>query len=137
LVNFPTDTLASGWRLAVGAWRAITLDGRMNAAMEASSEFRTHDYGARLSVRELVAEPVPTKYLQLLDDWKYTKLLERVVLEAVASFLAENGLDASDFDRHITQVQNVFGDVNNILNASIHGGQQSFGGSNINFEQRN
>jgi hypothetical protein len=130
--GLPADSSLSGWRLGRGLWRAWTMNWRMKDASEASTEFRAHDYGARVSVRQLAAEPASYKYLQLLDEWKYTKLLERAVLEAVVSFLTENGLETSDLARHIKQVQNIFGDVNNIF-----GGQQSFGGSNVKFEQRN
>ncbi|MFF5175215.1 hypothetical protein ACFY3U_21615 [Micromonospora sp. NPDC000089] len=127
-----TASLLSGWRLARGLWRAGTMSWRMNEAAEASTEFRSHNYGARVSVRELVAEPVSVKHLQLLDEWKYTKLLERAVLEAVAAFLTERGLEAADLVRRAEQVQNIFGNV-----TTVFGGQQAFGSSNVSFHQQN
>ncbi|MEU7799120.1 hypothetical protein AB0J14_15170 [Micromonospora arborensis] len=126
-----TDSVLSGWRLARRLRHQWSMKTRMADALAASVQFRTHDYGARVSVRQLVAEPDAVKHLQLLDEWKYTKLLERVVLEAVAAFLTERGLDTGDLVRRASEVQNIFGNVNNIF-----GGQQAFASSNVAFDQR-
>jgi hypothetical protein len=132
LSNMLTDSVLSGWRLARRLRHHWSMKTRMADALAASAQFRTHDYGARVSVRQLVAEPAAVKHLQLLDEWKYTKLLERAVLEAVVSFLTERGLDAGDLVQRASEVQNIFGNVNNIF-----GGQQAFASSNVAFEQRN
>ncbi|MEH1163878.1 hypothetical protein V6V47_00665 [Micromonospora sp. CPCC 205539] len=127
-----TDSVLSGWRLARRLRHQWSMKTRMADALVASAQFRTHDYGARVSVRQLVAEPAAVKHLQLLDEWKYTKLLERAVLEAVVAFLTERGLDTADLVQRASEVQNIFGNVNNIF-----GGQQAFASSNVAFDQRN
>ncbi|WP_405112636.1 hypothetical protein OG559_04135 [Micromonospora sp. NBC_01405] len=132
LSHMLTASVLSGWRLARRLKYHWSMKRRMADALVASTQFRTHDYGARVSVRQLVAEPATFKHLQLLDEWKYIKLLERVVLEAVVSFLTERGLDPGELARQAYEVQNIFGNVNNIF-----GGQQAFASSNATFEQHN
>ncbi|MEU5784878.1 hypothetical protein [Micromonospora lupini] len=132
LANMVTDSVLSGWHLVKQLRHERGMKTRMDDALAASEQFRTHDYGARVSVRQLVAEPGAVKHLQLLDEWKYTKLLERAVLEAVVSFLTERGLDTGDLVQRASQVQNVFGNVNNIF-----GGQQAMASSDVTFEQHN
>ncbi|MFG3554311.1 hypothetical protein ACGGAQ_07985 [Micromonospora sp. NPDC047557] len=130
LANMVTDSVLSGWHLVKRLRHDRGMKTRMDDALAASEQFRTHDYGARVSVRQLVAERAAVKHLQLLDEWKYTKLLERAVLEAVVSFLSERGLDTGDLVQRASEVQNIFGNVNNIF-----GGQQAFASSNVTFEQ--
>ncbi|WP_410812275.1 hypothetical protein [Micromonospora sp. 067-2] len=127
-----TDSVLSGWRLARRLGHHWRMRTRMADALAASAQFRTHDYGARISVRQLVAEPAPFKHLQLLDEWKYAKLLERAVLEAVVAFLNERGLDTGALAQRAAEVQNIFGNVN-----TIFGGQQAFASSNVSFGQHN
>lgn len=132
LRNMVTDSILSGVNLFTRLRHERGMNTRMDDALAASEQFRTHDYGARVSVRQLVAEPSAVKHLQLLDEWKYTKLLERAVLEAVVSFLSERGLDTGDLVQRASEVQNIFGNVNNIF-----GGQQAFASSNVSFDQKN
>ncbi|MEU8168739.1 hypothetical protein AB0B97_19820 [Micromonospora sp. NPDC049004] len=132
LANMVTDSVLSGWRLVKRLRHDRGMKTRMDDAFAASEQFRTHDYGARVSVRQLVAERNAVKHLQLLDEWKYTKLLERAVLEAVVSFLSERGLDTGNLVQRASEVQNIFGNVN-----TIFGGQQAFDSSNVTFEQHN
>ncbi|TDD75077.1 hypothetical protein E1293_28700 [Actinomadura darangshiensis] len=49
--------------------------------------FFTFDYGARVSVREMAAEPSFSTFLQKLDVNKYTRLMERRILEALLDHL--------------------------------------------------
>lgn len=55
--------------------------------------FFSYDYGARFSLRESAAEPGFSTFLQKLDVNKYTRLIERRVLEGV--------LDHLQYDRNI------------------------------------
>lgn len=55
------------------------------------------DIGARLSVRELGAQPHPRTYIQQLDVSKYTQILERLVLETVLDFLDSEGVDTTAY----------------------------------------
>jgi hypothetical protein len=128
---FPAETAASGWRLLRNGWRIATTGLRMTRADRESQEYRVYDYGARLSVRELAAEAEPYKFLQQLDEWKYSKILSRTVSDTIVDFLEDNGVDTSDFRQKITHVENHYGTVNN-----INGSQVAFGGSN-SFTQNN
>lgn len=55
------------------------------------------DIGARMSVRELGAQPHPRTYIQQLDVSKYTQILERLVLETVLDFLDSEGVDTTAY----------------------------------------
>lgn len=103
--GWATDTAAAPWRLARGLWRVSTGRARMNRADRASQEFRRYDYGARLSVRTLAAEPEPATYLQKLDAEKYLKLIERVTAEAVLDHLERHDVDTAEFSRRVSVIQ--------------------------------
>ncbi|MEV6637876.1 hypothetical protein AB0M54_44845 [Actinoplanes sp. NPDC051470] len=100
-----TDTAAAPWRLGRGVWRVSTGRSRMNRAERASREFRRYDYGARLSVRTLAAEPEPVTYLQKLDAEKYVKLIERVTAESVLDHLERHHIDTAEFSRRVSVIQ--------------------------------
>lgn len=127
---FPTDVLCSPWWLVRTAWRSLTMRRRMDRAREASQEYLAYDYGARMSVRDLAAQPDVAKFLQALDGWKYIKLLDRTVADAVVDFLTEKGVDTSEFRAAVTHVRNEYGNVFN-----ISGGQQNIGGTNVTMTQ--
>lgn len=73
------------------------------------------DFGARASVRELGAADQFDSYLKLLDVEKYTKIIERLLLDTVLDFLAMKGVDTSAFAASAGSVIN--GDVINIGSA--------------------
>ena len=60
----------------------------------AASDYVYGDVGAVTSIRELGASAGVRTYIQRLDVAKYTKIVERVTLNAVADFLADQGVDA-------------------------------------------
>jgi len=130
LRELPADTAASGARAARTLWQIVTTSWRLERARLAREEFRVYDYGARASVRELGAEPESYKFLQQLDERKYAKLLSRTVGEAIVEYLAENGVDTSEFRATLGHVQNFYSTVNN-----ISGGQVAFGNDNV-FQQQ-
>lgn len=132
LASFVTDIVRSPWWLVRAGRRSLTLRRRMNAAREARQHFRAYDYGARLSVRDLGAEPELVKFLQTLDGWKYIKLIDKAATEAVIDFLRENGVDTAEFASSVTHIHNEYGSVIN-----ISGGQQNFGDGNPSFTQQN
>jgi hypothetical protein len=70
---------------------------RMDEADRASREYRTYDYSARLSARELAADTRLRNYLQKLDAEKYYKLVERATTGAILTFLDERGVDTSEY----------------------------------------
>ncbi|MEV4631498.1 hypothetical protein AB0J90_35035 [Micromonospora sp. NPDC049523] len=129
--DFATDVLGAPWRMVRGAVYHREIVRRMDEASRNSHEFRLYDYGARLSVRELGAEPDTYKFLQALDGWKYVKLVDRTVSDAIIDFLTEHGIDATEFRAGVTHVHNQFGSVD------ISGGQVNLGGTNAGFAQHN
>jgi hypothetical protein len=68
-----------------------------DAHVRAGQQDAHTDIGARLSVRELGAQPHPRTYIQQLDVSKYTQILERLVLEAVLDFLDSEGVDTTAY----------------------------------------
>lgn len=129
--TFVADIITSPVLLARAGSQAATLRRRMKEAREANLEYIAYDYGARLSVRELAAEPNLTKFLQRLDGWKYIKLLDKAVADATIGFLDEKGVDTTEFETGVTNVRNEFSNVTN-----ISGGQQNFGGAGATFVQQ-
>ncbi|MFA1539072.1 hypothetical protein [Actinomadura monticuli] len=90
--------------------------------------FHSFDYGARISVREMAAEPAFSTFLQTLDVNKYTRLMERRVLGALLDHLQhDRNIDVSEYRAQAAAI------VNNslILNGGTVTGQVAFapGGS--------
>ncbi|MEV4629454.1 hypothetical protein AB0J90_24645 [Micromonospora sp. NPDC049523] len=131
LGRFAADTATAPGRLVRGLRDRRRVVSRMDRASLDSQEFRAYDYGARLSVRELAAESHTRKFLQALDGWKYTKLLDRVVSEAIIDFLTDNGVDTTEFRVGVTHVHNNYGGI------EVSGGQVNLGGANPTFGQTN
>src|SRR5207249_4749585 len=106
VLGWPADTAVAPVRALRSWWQIVTRSYRMNRANRASREYRAFDYGARISVRELAAEPMPRTYLQHLDADKYVKVAERAVIEALFSYLEEAGVDTAEFSTRVNFVQN-------------------------------
>lgn len=111
-------SLAGGWRSilssALLAWpRVIRTCWRMAGSVVAAdstgnpSARMTHDYGARVSVRELAAEDGFHTFLQELDADKYTRLIERRVNEALLDYLDDEcGIDVSAYRQQASVIMN-------------------------------
>lgn len=66
-----------------------------------------HDYGARISVRELAAEPAFDTFMQNLDTAKYTRMLEHRINDAMLDHLGkECGIDVSAYRAQTGVLQN-------------------------------
>jgi hypothetical protein len=66
-----------------------------------------HDYGARLSVRELAAEDEFETFVQELDADKYVRLIERRVNEALMDYLEDEcGIDVSAYRAQVGMILN-------------------------------
>ena len=126
---FVRDNLIGPVNLVTAGWEALRLPARMARSGKDADEFRSYDYGAEFSVRELAADFEIVKFLQRLDAWKYIKLLDRTVTEAVIDFLDDQGIDTDDFFNAVTNISNHYGDVHNSV-----GGIQNFGGQNTNIQ---
>ncbi|MFA1550865.1 hypothetical protein [Actinomadura chokoriensis] len=95
-----------------GLFRAMTLPGVRTVATcwamlrslvvataaQSSAQRMLHDFGARLSVRELCAADAFDSYVQEMDADKYTRLIEWRVNEALLDYLGDEcGLDVSPY----------------------------------------
>ncbi len=127
MLNFLRDNAFGPFYLARLVWDTLRLPARMARSARRADEFRYYDYGARFSVRELAAQRPTEKFMQVLDAGKYTKLLDRAVTDSIIEFLDEHGVDVSEFQQAANTVS--------IRNATFVGGQQSFGGKNVNVQQ--
>jgi hypothetical protein len=121
------NLLGPAYLVQIG-WDALRLQGRMARSARSADEFRFYDYGAHFSVRELAAQRPTVKFMPMLDAGKYIKLLDKAVTETVVTFLDEQGVDTTEFQN---AVMNVAFDFSNAL---FSGGQQSFGGRNVNVQ---
>ncbi|ROO82683.1 hypothetical protein EDD29_0165 [Actinocorallia herbida] len=66
-----------------------------------------HDYGFRISPRELAASAGYDTYVQLLDTDKYIRLIERRVNEAILDHLSDEcGVDVSAYREQMTAITN-------------------------------
>ena len=82
--------VATGWAVLRSLFAA--------AAAHTSAQRLVHDYGARISIRELCAADEFDTYVQEMDADKYTRLIEWRVNEALLDYLGDEcGLDVSAY----------------------------------------
>ena len=120
------DLVAGPKRLAVGLARVVALRWAMHRSTQRAREFRTHDYGARVSVRDLASDESVQSYLEKLDGIKYVKLVDRIVGEAIIDFLVEAGVDPLEFRQAVSQI--TLQNSSLVQVGAIQGGQNNFGG---------
>ncbi len=84
----------------------LTYGRKMERTDRASLEYRSYDYGARLSVRELASVGKLETYVQKLDAEKYYKLVERAVTSAILDFLDTHGVDTAEYQARTNTVLN-------------------------------
>jgi hypothetical protein len=111
-------TVASPMRFTRALRHTVLVGLRARAARDDAAALRTYDHGARMSVRELAAEPAPSTFLQELDAFKYVKLIEKSVLGAVLDYLEGKGIDTSEYQARMTVVQD---NQINFNNSTFHG----------------
>jgi hypothetical protein len=103
--RFVHDTAVAPVRLARSLARACTLNRSVRrAGYEAVAE-PVYDFGARLDVRQAAARDDYANYLQRLDAEKYTRIIDRRAIAAIAEFLAAKGVDTSDFFNKANNIQ--------------------------------
>ncbi|TDC75178.1 hypothetical protein [Actinomadura sp. 7K507] len=88
--------LLAPYRLAGALWRIVRATLAAEAGPDPAAQL-VHDYGARISVRELAADDRFHDFVQELDVDKYTRLIERRVNEALLDYLGECGIDVSAY----------------------------------------
>jgi hypothetical protein len=125
LATVTWQSLKTVWSAIVyspaGLWNALRLwwrEARFEAGFSPSDGSVVGDFGARVSVRELGAEPTLVTHLQKLDVEKYTRVIERLLMDTVLDFLAEQGVDTSAFASSASAIIN--GDVYNTGPVSGH-----------------
>jgi len=92
-----------------------------------------HDYGARISVRELAADADFHTFMQELDADKYTRLIERRVNEAVLDYLSSDcGIDVSAYRDQASVIMN----EGVIMTGGSISGQVAVGGNGSRIEQK-
>lgn len=121
------DVVGAPYRLLRAAGRVIGLRWAMHRSTQEAREFRTHDYGARVSVRDLASIDDVESYLQKLDGIKYVKLVDRIIGETVIDFLIEAGVDPLEFRQAVSQI--TLQNSSLVQVGTIQGGQNNFGGS--------
>lgn len=126
LPGVPSDwlnSIAAPRRLVRSLRQMISINQRAYQAHADALAFKSYDHGARLSVRELAAEPHTRTFLQDLDATKYLKLVEKTVLATVLDHLERAGVDTSEYRMQMTHIQN----VQTTLNSPTFNGPAAFG----------
>jgi hypothetical protein len=92
-------------RLSYREWRSFTKEARADA------DFAVADVGARIGVRELGSQGRLQTYIEDFDIDKYTRIVERLVLETVLDYLGAKGADTAAYRAAAASIVN--GDVYN------------------------
>lgn len=100
------DMLTAPFRVIGTLIRMAREHRAFNQEIASSSDYLLGDLGARISVRELGAADSPHTYIQRLDAAKYTKIIERLVLDTVLDFLVAKGVDTTAYRNNAQTVVN-------------------------------
>ncbi len=114
---FGATVLIAPARLVRTVVRAVGANRRMTRADRETERLPRYDFGARAEVRQLASAGRPVTYLQRLDAEKYSKLMERRVSEAVLGYLADQGIDTSEYETRM----NVFNNHGVFIRGDNHG----------------
>ena len=92
---------------------AETLKGDVPSADDAlaykvasMADYKQFNYGASCSLRELFSERQPTRFFQIADADKYSKIFIKETLTAIEGSLDRRGIDTSDFKERGTTILN-------------------------------
>jgi hypothetical protein len=99
IVRAPFRIIGTAGRMISGWWS-------YQSEIRSASYSVFADIGARISVRELGGLAAPRTYIQILDMFKYTKIVQRLVLDTVLDFLREKGVDTSVYQRAANAIIN-------------------------------
>ncbi len=79
-------------------WRQMRRERKsFEEELKHADDYVYADVGANISVRELGAAVLPRTYIQHLDTSKYTRIIERLVIETVLDFLVAKDVDTSAY----------------------------------------
>jgi hypothetical protein len=70
---------------------------RAAAGTRVGGRRRTRDWGARVSVRDLASEIDPPHFFQVVDQDKYTKVVERRLMDVIVDFLDDHAVDTTEY----------------------------------------
>ena len=118
-------------RLSFKEWRSFTKEAHADA------DYAVADVGARIGVRELGASGRPQNYIQNFDIDKYTRIVERLVVETALDYLGAKGADTAAYRAAAASIVN--GDVysgNTVGNWNSGTGTQNTGASTQNVRAR-
>ena len=83
--------------------------------LKSASHYSWADVGARISVREFGGSAGADNFTHVLDTVKYTRIVQRLVLDTVLDFLAGKGVDTSAYQESasaiLTNSYTIHGDV--------------------------
>ena len=104
--------------------RMVAEQRSYRSEIRAASDYLFADMGARISVREFGGSAAARTYIQAFDTVKYTRIVQRLVLDTVLDFLTEKGVDTSAYQESasaiITNSVTVHGNVGAMATGS-HG----------------
>ncbi|MGD0244826.1 MAG: zinc ribbon domain-containing protein [Streptosporangiaceae bacterium] len=86
------------------AWTAMTERRSYHSEARSASDYVFADIGARISVRETGGSAQARTYIQVLDTVKYTRVVQRLVLDTVLDFLTEKGVDTSTYQESASAI---------------------------------
>ncbi len=125
------DTPRTIWRSPLNLVAAL-INMAVGATDSPVQVRRGFDYGARVGVRELGAQPGMRYLIQTQDVVKYKRLIERRVIASVLDYLDECGVDTAEYRARAASVLNMYGDisggVNNLGRATYNGNVSAAGG---------
>jgi hypothetical protein len=99
--------IASSWPRSLRALRAMWRQHRrFTEELTYARDYVYADVGARFSVREHGSQWAPQSYLQRLDASKYTKIIERLVLETVLDYLDSHDVDTAAYRARAEAIYN-------------------------------
>jgi hypothetical protein len=83
-----------------------------------------HDYGARASLREVVAAYGTSEHFDHADILREARNLDSRLLDLIKKFLDDHGVDTSDFSKNIQQITNQVTNIGSVqAGTAVVGGQ--------------
>jgi hypothetical protein len=114
------DIVAAPMRLARFAYQSAFGETRVQ---DDPRKYVVYDYGARCSVRQLGTPSNIDTFIEYLDAYKYTRLIEERLTAAVLDFLEERDIDTSAYRLQAASISQsgniIYG--GNFINANIAG----------------
>ena len=118
------DLVRAPFGVIGSAVRGISERRAYRSEIKSASDYVFADMGARISVRESGGSAAGRTFIQVLDTVKYTRIVQRLVLDTVLDFLTEKGVDTSAYQESasaiITNSYTIHGNVGAMATGS-HG----------------